>query len=110
MVDAVDLDEHLRKISELEEKVADAMQELELMHRAMATEPWIKDLPLDQISIAKMYLARMLAAHRIERLGCCGHLECDEASMASASSVKLAIDREEKEIDQLLQEQRNVMN
>jgi hypothetical protein len=91
---------------ELERKVADAMEELEHLHRAMATEPWVKDLPLDPVTVTAAYFLRVLAARRMEALGCYGADECAQAAGESGSSVRLALEREDKEIARILEARR----
>ena len=56
--------------------------------------------------VAGMYFSRALAADRIERLGCHGVEECTQATGESSRSVRMALDREQKEIDRLLNQQR----
>jgi hypothetical protein len=98
-------DEHLAKISALEEEVAEKMQQLELLHRDSATDSWIKDLPLDPVIVAGTYFSRVLAARRMEMLGSLGTAECAAACGESSRSVQLAIEREDQDIDRLLSEQ-----
>lgn len=103
-------DEHMQKIGAAEAKVAEALVELELLHRAMAIDPWIRELPLDPVTVAQMYLCRALAVRRMEMLGSLGVDEVDKASAEAGISVRMAMDREATEISRLMREHRAVAN
>lgn len=57
-------DEEAAHIDKLEGKIADLMMELELQYRAVATDPWIQNIPLTDFHATAMYFLGKLAVHR----------------------------------------------
>lgn len=48
--------------------MADELDRLKLLHRAIPTEPFVQDLPLDPVMITAMYFGPVLAARRISAI------------------------------------------